>query len=61
MTDGILRLAWPELAILPFQQLTGLRRFADVAIRQALGAAAAVTQRARRTAGRALRAVGARK
>ena len=61
MTDGVLELAWPELASLPFQQLTGLRRLADAAMRQARSAAGAMTQKARRTAGRALRAVGARK
>jgi hypothetical protein len=60
MADALLEIAWPDLRRLPFQQFTGLRRVASIAGQHMSAAAGAITRRARRTAGHALRAIGAK-
>jgi hypothetical protein len=61
LAETMIDVAWPELGELPFQQLTGIRRVMNGAERQLRTMSDVAVGRARRVAGRILRAIGAKK
>jgi hypothetical protein len=61
LAETMIGVAWPELGELPFQQLTGVRRVTNQAQLHLRAMAAYAIGRARRVAGRVLRAIGAKK